>query len=358
MFANNLASGAKVGAEVVDGQSAGEVNTLLDGNPDTFWTTTETPTEVTITVELPTAVRANCLMLQEHIASGQRVESFDAEVLADGQWRAIAKGTVIGHKRLVRFPDNTISQLRIRFTQFRMRPTLAEMGLYLAPAILSPPMIVRDLDGNVTIKAPEGSCARYTLDGSTPTKKSQLYTTPISMPTGGDISVRTFPLTPASENIAVESSTARTQFGLAKAKWKIVECDSQDDVEGDAQRAIDDDASTFWHSRYRDSIDPMPHHLTVDLGESIAIRGFTYTPRQDQWDGGIIMQAKFEVSQDGKEWRVVADDVKFDNIVNSRQLQVVNLPNSVTARYIRLTALRTANDNNLASAADISVLVE
>ena len=70
------------------------------------------------------------------------------------------------------------------------------------------------------------------------------------------------------------------------------------------------------------------------------------------------MRARFEVSQDGKNWTVAADNVDFDNIVNSRQQQVVNLPSSVTARYFRLTALRTANDNNLASAADISVLVE
>jgi alpha-L-fucosidase len=102
----------------------------------------------------------------------------------------------------------------------------------------------------------------------------------------------------------------------------------------------------------------MPHHLSVDLGETVAIRGFTYTPRQDQWDGGIITRARFEVSQDGKGWTIAADNVNFDNIVNSRQQQVVKLPATMTARYFRLTALRTVNDNNLASAAEVSVLVK
>lgn len=357
-FAKNLAVGAKVRVEVIDGQSVGDVNTLLDGNPDTAWTTTDNPSTVILTADLPAPVRANCLMMQEQIASGQRVEAFDIEAFTAGKWHTIAKSTVVGHKRLVRFPDSTLSKLRIRFTQSRIRPTLAEFGLYLAPSILSPPSIVRDLDGNVTIKTPVGTCARYTLDGSTPTSESQLYTAPISMPTGGKIAARTFPLSPLSGKVPVESSIVRTQFGLAKAKWKIVDCDSQDDVEGDAQRAIDDDANTFWHSRYRDGVDPMPHHLTVDLGETVAIRGFTYMPRQDQWNGGIIMLAKFEVSQDGKDWAVVADGVQFANIVNSRQQQVVDLPRSVTARYLRMTALRTVNDNNLASAADISVLVD
>jgi alpha-L-fucosidase len=330
---------------------------LLDGNPDTFWTTTETPGEVTLTAELPAPVRANCLMLQENIASGQRVEAFDIDAFTDGRWHSLASSTVIGYKRLLRFPDTTISKLRIRFTQFRSRPILADVGVFFAPAILSPPTIVRDLDGNVTIKTSEGTFARFTLDGSNPTSESQIYSEPISMPTGGVVVARTFPLTSSKDAAAVESSLARAQFGLAKTKWKIIECDSQDDAEGDARRAIDDDPNTFWHSRYRAGVDPMPHHLSVDLGETVAISGFTYTPRQDQWDGGIVMRARFEVSQDGKDWTVVTDDVNFDNIANSRQQQVVILQSGATARYFRFTALRTVNDNNLASAADVSVLV-
>ena len=70
----------------------------------------------------------------------------------------------------------------------------------------------------------------------------------------------------------------------------------------------------------------MPHHISVELGETVAIRGFTYSPRQDQWDGGIITRARFEISQDGTNWAIVADNVDFDNIVNSRQQQVVRLP--------------------------------
>jgi len=50
--------------------------------------------------------------------------------------------------------------------------------------------------------------------------------------------------------------------------------------------------------------------------------------------------------------------VNFDNIVNSRQQQVVRLAATMTARYFRVTTLRTANDNNLASAAEVSVLVK
>jgi hypothetical protein len=94
------------------------------------------------------------------------------------------------------------------------------------------------------------------------------------------------------------------------------------------------------------------------MGESAGISAFTYTPRQDQWEGGIILRGKFEVSRDGKSCETVADDVPFDNVVNSRQQQVVRLPNRVDARYFRLTALQTVKDEDLAWASQPSVIVD
>ncbi|HMO85382.1 MAG TPA: discoidin domain-containing protein, partial [Lacipirellulaceae bacterium] len=131
---------------------------------------------------------------------------------------------------------------------------------------------------------------------------------------------------------------------------------SQQPDEGNARNAIDDDPSTFWHSRYRGHVDSLPHYIVVNLGDVETVTGFAYTPRQDPWDGGIVTQARFEVSQDGQSWAIAADNVQFDNIVNSRQQQVVRLAAPVAARYFRFTALRSVNDNNLASAAEITVL--
>ncbi|QDU89097.1 Sialidase precursor [Pirellulimonas nuda] len=357
-YSNNLAVGAEGRLEVIGGAPVGDVAALLDGDSSTFLTTSDRPESVELVVELSAPRRANRLMLQEHIASGQRVEAFEVERYSDSKWLPLAEGAVIGRKRLLRFPDATLSKFRVRFTGFRVRPTLAGLGLYLAPAALAPPTIKRDLAGLVTIATPEGAYARYTLDGSIPTDGSSRYEGPIKMRRGGLVTAKAFPST--SDAVGGDSNdlVSQAEFGLAKAKWKVVDCDSQDGSEGAAGKAIDDDPTTFWHSRYRDQRDPMPHHLAIDLGEQVTIAGFIYAPRQDQWEGGIILRARFEVSEDGETWMVAADNVEFDNIVNSRQHQVVSLPTSVTSRYFRLTALRTVGDEDLASAAEVSVLIQ
>ena len=44
---------------------------------------------------------------------------------------------------------------------------------------------------------------------------------------GGLIIAQAFPLTPGNDIAAVAAPTMRVEFGLAKAKWKIIDCDSQ-----------------------------------------------------------------------------------------------------------------------------------
>jgi alpha-L-fucosidase len=356
-FAGNLADGAGLQADVAGGAGVGNINALLDNDPGTFWTTTDGAGEALITARLPAPVRANCVMLQEHIASGQRVEAFELELLEDGAWRRAAGGTVIGHKRLLRFDDATITGFRVRLTRFRIRPTLSGLGLYFAPAVLSGPRISRDIRGTVTIVAPQGTEARYTLDGTEPTASSQRYKEPLPMPRGGLVIAGAFPLTRGREVFGDESAVARVEYGPAKAKWKILDVDSQDGEGRRAENAIDDDLRTIWETRCGEGSDPMPHRISVDMAETIEVTGFTCTPRQDGWPGGIILKARFETSLDGKTWTSAADGVDFDNAANSRRQQVIRLGAPVAARYFRMTALRTAGDDNRASAADISVLL-
>ena len=88
--------------------------------------------------------------------------------------------------------------------------------------------------------------------------------------------------------------------GLMPIGWKVVSVDSQETAGADnpAARAIDGDSSTFWHTRWN-ADQRQPHSITVDMGKTHRIGGFTYLPRQDGLLNGVVENYRFETSTDG-----------------------------------------------------------
>jgi alpha-L-fucosidase len=82
-----------------------------------------------IVFQLPLAVRFNRLLLEEDLRKGERVESFALDVWEDG-WKEVARGTNIGHRRILRFPGQNAAAIRIRILQSRARPHLSRISAY------------------------------------------------------------------------------------------------------------------------------------------------------------------------------------------------------------------------------------
>ena len=71
------------------------------------------------------------VVLKEQIRLSQRVESFAVDIMADGEWKKVSEGTVIGYKRIVVLnPAETATALRIRILDARVAPTLKFIGVY------------------------------------------------------------------------------------------------------------------------------------------------------------------------------------------------------------------------------------
>ena len=114
---------------------------LTDGKYDTYWATTDSVSSAVVEFKLPAVTSADCLMLQEYIPLGQRVQSFSVECLVDGKWQPVDTGgeatTTIGYKRLIRFKRLLISGLRIRLEKARGPLCLNNMALYDTQAVVA-----------------------------------------------------------------------------------------------------------------------------------------------------------------------------------------------------------------------------
>jgi beta-galactosidase len=69
---------------------------------------------------------------------------------------------------------------------------------------------------------------------------------------------------------------------LSEEGWTIADVDSEERTgeDGTAENAIDGQTANFWHTEWSDRKPAHPHHLTLDLGKSVTVGGFRYTPRQ------------------------------------------------------------------------------
>ena len=78
-----------------------------------------------------------------------------------------------------------------------------------------------------------------------------------------------------------------------------------------------------------------PQPLTIDLGESFAIKGFTYSPNQSVES---LFKYSFSASEDGESWNYVITN-EFSNIKNNPIPQRVKFDDAVNARYIKIESI-------------------
>jgi len=67
-------------------------------------------------------------------ALGQRIESFTIDAWLGTGWQEVARGTTVGHKRLLRFGDTITDRVRLTVLGSRGAPRVSEFGLFRAPA--------------------------------------------------------------------------------------------------------------------------------------------------------------------------------------------------------------------------------
>ncbi|MFC5193026.1 alpha-L-fucosidase [Algoriphagus aquatilis] len=333
-FALNLSKDASFEASADRGKGY-TADFLNDGDFNTYWTTPDGQLQASVEVDFGKTVSFNRLLIQEFVNLGQRVKAFSLEKEVNGSWEKIAEGTTIGYKRILRFPDTEAKKIRINFLDGKGIPVISEIGVYSAPALLFPPKITRTPKGKVTIQAAESELeVFFTTDGSAPKVGQNAYSDAFDL------------LQPATvQAIAVDSKTgktsdpARVDFDLAKGSWKVISSDTL------AIRSIDERANSYWISKTND--------LTIDLGQEVELKGFTYLPMQARYPSGYIADYSLEISGDGKSWKRVTQG-EFSNIQNSPIEQIIKI-DPTKARFVRLKALRTV-DGNAATFGEFGVI--
>ena len=108
------------------------VNFVIDHDLDTYWATSDDVLEANIGIELGSPTDVNTILLQEHIALGQRVTEFTVRANVAGNWEDVASGTTIGNRRIVRWPTTKASAISVQI-RGKAALTISNLELYDVP---------------------------------------------------------------------------------------------------------------------------------------------------------------------------------------------------------------------------------
>ena len=309
-------------------------------------------------IELPGKKIYNRFVIQEAISThSQRIEEHALDAWVNGEWEEIATGTTVGYKKILRFPAIETGKFRIRILKSRLEPTISNVSAHYYRS--RPPQIdiTRDNNGLVTLVPRKHQFMwkshglnpmenlntdleiRYTLDGSKPTKSSELYNEPFLLKSG-EVHAAAID----NEEIGGENSTT---FGILKTNWKLIDISSKEgNKNGD--NAFDGDVATFWESKENKN---HPHSLSIDLGSEYLLSGFAYTPNVSGRDG-MIERGTILISSNGRKWQEF-ESFEFGNLINDPTKRTWNFKANVRTQYIRIRSDGGAGGSNTAIVAEL-----
>ncbi len=85
-----------------------------------------------LTIELNGEQTFDRIVMQENIASGQRIASGQVEYWNGSDWQLLQSFTTVGYKRLLRFPEVRSSKIRLTISNANGQVQLAEVGVFKA----------------------------------------------------------------------------------------------------------------------------------------------------------------------------------------------------------------------------------
>lgn len=335
---DNLLKEARVQASNTRGREF-EARRVTDGDWDTYWATKDGVTSASLTFSFSKPTEVNRILIQEYIPLGQRVKSFTLEAEHGGKWTPVPTSdtlSTVGYKRIVRFQTVKAKKLRINFTDARGPLCINNVEAYLAPALMTEPVLSRNLKNEVRIQSGDKNAEiHYTTDGSDPTLESPVYTGPFPFAQKGTVKALSY-----DKTFGKSSPVASLALDIPSTDYKV----AQPDDERTSVMFDGNGYTTYYLPKGK-------QELTVRLKNEPSIAGFRYVPNQGRDAGGHITH--YQLFVNGKK----VSEGEFSNIRHNPVEQVVRFP-AVKGNTVRFVATRILDNQPRAGIAEFSVITE
>ena len=135
------------------------------------------------------------------------------------------------------------------------------------------------------------------------------------------------------------------------ASAKVVKVDSESPGH-EGRNAIDGNPGSIWHTAWEGDAPGYPHEIVIELAEEVAVKGFTYLPRQEM-SNGRISQYELYLGDNGADWGAPVAAGVFPR---GRGRSKVLFEQSRDARFIRFVAKAGIDGQIFSSVAEIDII--
>lgn len=130
IFSVNLAANASVAADSTRGLNFAP-DEILSNDLSTYWAPESGKSTGYLELDMGSLIKFNVVRMQEAVSMGQRVIRHHLDLLKDGEWVTVIRGTTIGYKKLDLMETIEAQVLRLYIDEARAEPLIASFGLHL-----------------------------------------------------------------------------------------------------------------------------------------------------------------------------------------------------------------------------------
>jgi alpha-L-fucosidase len=102
----------------------------LDGDADTFWSAPAGAHHAALDVAFEKPVTFDRALTMEWLNDGQHIEKYAIEAWAGGNWKRVAEGHAIGHKKIDVFEAVTATRVRLQILSSTSEAHIREFQLF------------------------------------------------------------------------------------------------------------------------------------------------------------------------------------------------------------------------------------
>jgi len=98
---------------------------VVDGNANTYWAMNDNQTTGFLEIHLDSVHSIDAIILQEHIALGQRIGGYLVDAGVQGEYKRIVNGTSLGYKRIWNLTSTVeADSIRLQILQSNATPLI------------------------------------------------------------------------------------------------------------------------------------------------------------------------------------------------------------------------------------------